>query len=93
MRSSIKEKPTINEVKAKIKRNKLGSKEKQVNRPVTTFVDTKGDTVSQKLSMPRKKMVGITSKQVVDTSPPNSTFAQGQGLFMSMIVVSKNLTY
>jgi hypothetical protein len=51
MRSSIKEKPTINKVKAKIKRN-------------TTFVDTKGDKVSQKLSMPRKKMVGITSKQV-----------------------------
>lgn len=64
MRSSIKEKHTINEVKAKIKRNKLGSKEKQVNRPFTTFVDTKGDKVSQKLSMPRKKMVGITSKQV-----------------------------
>ena len=64
MRSSIKEKPSINEVKAKIKRNKLGSKEKQVNRPFTTFVDTKGDNVSQKLSMPKKKMVGITSKQV-----------------------------
>ena len=64
MRSSIKEKPTINEIKAKIKRNKLGSKEKQVNRPFTTFNDTKGDNVSQKLSMPRKKMVGITSKQV-----------------------------
>ena len=64
MRSSIKEKHTTNGVKAKIKRNKLGSKEKQVNRPFTTFVDSKGDKVSQKLSMPRKKIDGITSKQV-----------------------------
>ena len=62
MRSSIKEKPTINDAKAKIKRNKLGSKEKLVTRPFTTFVDTNGDKVTQKLSLPKKKMAGVTSK-------------------------------
>ena len=47
MRSSIKVKPTANVANTKTKRNKLGSKEKQVNRrPTTTFVDTNGDKIS-----------------------------------------------